>query len=331
MLSPARWLIVAVFAACCALAHAATDTVLVIESYHKEFAWDASYRQAISDKLSPRYAVEFFEMNTKRLPAAEHQKMAAKALARIEQLRPALIILGDDAALSHLGTTIDKLGIPAVYLGINNNPRLYNEGRVFKHITGVLERPLIKRNIAFIRQIVPDARRILVLFDKDLTSTIIGSELFYGRKSVFIEGIEVVFQQHGTYFAWQTAVSEAKSDGFQAIFAGLYQSLKQDDGTIANPEAVITWSSQKTPVPLFGFWDFAIGPDKAIGGLVCSGKEQGEAAADIALRIIERGESVSSIVPRTAPQGHLVFSKKQLSRFALKLPTSLEKHAHWVE
>lgn len=317
--------------ACSLLAHAADQTILVVESYHAEFAWDAAYRDALTRRLAPEFGLEFFEMDTKRLPPDRHPAMAQKALARIKQQRPVLVILGDDAALKSLGREIERLEIPAVYLGINNNPRFYNDGRMFAHITGVLERPLIKRSIAFVRQIVPDTRRVLVLFDKDLTSTIIGNEVFYGRESLSIEGVEVVFQQYGTFSEWQRAVLEAKDKGFQAIFAGLYQALKGAGGATVDAEEVITWTSRKTAVPLFGFWDFAIGPDKSAGGLVCSGKEQGNAAAEIALKILRQGEKPAAIPPRTAPQGNLVFSRKQLSRFGLSVPPALASHVQFVD
>ncbi len=325
-----RFLIFLLCAACTSVS-AASNTILVVEGYHAEFAWDSSYRQALRERLSPRFALEFFEMNTKRLPVAKHPEMAKRALARIQELRPALVFLADDAALKYLGPQLDALSIPVVYLGINNNPRLYSKEGAFRNITGVLERPLIKRSVAFIRQIIPSAQKVLLLFDTDMTSGILFDEVFHGRASILIEGVEVVFQRHANFADWKAAVLEAESRGYQAIVAGLYQSLKNNDGSIADPDEVIVWTSRQSRLPLFGFWDFSIGPDKAIGGLVCSGNEQGQAAAEIAVRILERGEKPAAIHPTTAPQGSFIFSRKQLTRFGLKLPPAIERQARLID
>ncbi len=49
------------------LAQNAKPTVLVIESYHKEFYWDAAYRKGIENIIGDRVHLHYFEMDTKRL------------------------------------------------------------------------------------------------------------------------------------------------------------------------------------------------------------------------------------------------------------------------
>ena len=41
--------------------------ILVIQSYHKEYAWDKAYVKALKEKLGIDHKLSFFEMDTKRL------------------------------------------------------------------------------------------------------------------------------------------------------------------------------------------------------------------------------------------------------------------------
>lgn len=305
----------------CQPVQAAGNTILVIESYNVEMPWDISYKEALQEALGKKYKLEYFQMDTKRLPKDKHAAMADKAWARYEALHPILVILGDDAALQFLAPRLGATSTPVVYLGINNNPRAYFDAEVIKNITGVLERPLLKRNIAFAHQLLPNAKRALVLFDTDVTSQVVRQETFGGQSELEIGGVSIDFKLVGEWELWKQAILDA-GQKYDMIFVGLYQALRDSSGKNANADDVARWTSENTPVPSFGFWDWAVGPDKTIGGLVLYGKEQGKAAAEIALKILS-GTSPGSIYPVTADRGHFLFSKKQLAKYKITLPPSI--------
>jgi ABC-type uncharacterized transport system substrate-binding protein len=302
-------------------------TIFIVESYHEGMAWDHDYKQALKLRLADRYRFTGTALDTKRLPEFRHREMANRALAQIREQRPALVVLGDDAALRLVGPDLDKMGIPGVYLGINNNPRAYGP---FRNITGVLERPLMKRNTVLVREMLPDIQKILVLFDRNEASRVIFQESFSGQSSYSIGGVRVELKMVDSFERWQLAVSGAARDGYGAIVAGLYQSLLGRDGQVADENQVIAWTSANTPVPLFGFWDFQVGADKAIGGLVLNATHQGEAAARLIEQILEHGTAPAAIFPYTAPQGEYLFSRSQLKRFKLQLPADVAPRAHFV-
>ena len=54
--------------------------------------------------------------------------------------------------------------------------------------------------------------------------------------------------------------------GYDVILLGLYHTLRDDTGKHVEAEKVLEWTSENTPVPSFAFWDFLLGPRKAIGG-----------------------------------------------------------------
>ena len=308
---------------------AAKPAILVVESYNVEMEWDVSYKQALEEALGQKYKLEYFQMDTKRLPKDQHAAMADKAWARYQALQPVLVILGDDAALKFLANRLGATSTPVVYLGINNNPREYFDANIIKNITGVLERPVLKRNIAFAHEIMPNAKRALVLFDTDVTSQVVLKDTFGGQHQLVINGVDVDLKLIGEWELWQKEVLDAKQN-YDMIFLGLYQALRDRAGKSVNTtDEVARWTSENSPVPTFGFWDWAVGPDKTIGGLVLYGREQGKAAAEIALKILS-GTPPAQIYPVTADRGHFLFSKRQLERYKIVLPVAIARETSWT-
>ena len=98
----------------------------------------------------------------------------------------------------------------------------------------------------------------------------------------------------GTVKAWQEAVLSAKGD-YDAIIFGIYQTLKNADGSAVDPEELAAWSANNTPVPPFAFWDFGVGANRSIGGLVLDGKSMGKSVAVMVKKILEQGVIPSSL------------------------------------
>lgn len=306
------------------------ETILVIESYHAEHPWDASYRSGIEKTLGSDYDLHYFEMNTKRVPASQYPNRARMAWELYQKTRPVLVILGDDNALKYLGPRFVQTDTPVVYLGINRNPRDYN--MVGHHnITGILERPLMKRSIALIRQITQaKAKKVLILFDSGTTSKTSVVEVFGGKTSISLIGIQMDLKLIGKLSQWKKSVLNAQKEGYDALFVGLYHTITDHTGKHVPDEKILKWTSKNTPVPPFCFWDFAVGPEKTAGGLVLFGQPQGEEAGKLARQILS-GKSPGKIKPVTAQRGRLLFSKSQLKKWGLTLPGPVAAKAHYTE
>lgn len=312
-----------------AAVYAQQKSILVVESYNAEYSWDASYKKALQDNLGAKYKLEFFEMDTKRLSTDQHQKMSDLAWKKYLDLKPDLVVLGDDAALKYLANRFIETKTPVVFLGINNNPRTYITTPA-KNFTGVLERPLLKRSIANLHELLPAAKKVLVLFDNDLTAQVVKKESFYDKGSIDVGGITVDLRLLGTLDAWHETILSTKGQ-YDAIIIGLYQAVKNTDGTPANPEELITWASKNTPVPPFAFWDFGVGANKSIGGLVLDGKSMGESASVMVKKILEEGATPSSIIFDFNNRGLFLFSKAQLTKWKLTLPKDILSKATLVD
>lgn len=311
-----------------ASAYAAEKTILVIESYHSGYAWDASYLDGLHETLAGKYKLVNFEMDTKRQPKSLYQKQADLAWQKYEEIRPDLVILGDDNALKYLGPKFNETQTPVVFLGINKNPREYVE--MGKNITGVLERPIFTLAIGSITEIIkPKPDKILVLFDNGTTSQASVAEAFKEKASTNLSGVKVDLRLISNFQLWQQTVLQAKDSGYDAIVVGLYHTIVGNDGKNIPAEEVMTWTSANTPVPPFGFWDFSVGKDQTIGGFVLYGKEQGITAAKMATQILQ-GTAPQDIRPVVGKKGQFVFSKSALEKYQLTLPESIANKAQMI-
>ncbi len=308
-----------------------SNKILIVESYHKEYEWDRSYKEGLSEKLSSDYELISFEMDTKRVPSSEYENRAKLAYETFEQTDPSLVILGDDNALKYLGPRLSKTGVPVVYLGINRNPEDYL-GRNTANFTGVLERPLLKRSLYTVTKILgADIKKVLVLFDSGTTSKASLDHYFHGSEQINLSGITVDLRLIGEWDLWKQTVLQSQQNGYDAIFIGLYHTIFDKDDKHINADRVLTWTTKNTPVPHFGFWDFSVGPDKTIGGLVLYGKQQGLAAGEIAKRILAFDKKPSDIAPKIAERGRYLFSRSLLEKYNLKLPKEFAFEADFVD
>ncbi len=309
-------------------ARAEPKTILVIESYHPEYLWDAGYKEGLKETLGKDYKLVFYAMDTKRLPKSEHQKMADGGWARYLEVKPILTILGDDAALKYLGPKFALEKIPVVFLGINGNPRNYFK-TLPTNMAGILERPILKRSLVYIQKVFPQAKNGLVLFDTDLTSQCVKDEIFGGKEKLNIAGIDVDIKLIATMDDWNSAVASSKGK-YDFIITGLYQNIKDQAGKPVDPEDVIKWASANSALPLFAFWDFAVGPDKAIGGLVLYGRDMGLLAGEMVQKVLS-GTPPSKISYVQDTQGVFLFSKKQLDKWKIVLPADVRAGAKMTE
>ena len=121
-----------------------------------------------------------------------------------------------------------------------------------------------------------------------------------------------------------------RQNGYEAIFLGLYHTLTDEQGLHVSEQQVLAWTSANSPVPLFGFWEFAVGPHRTIGGLVLDGHTQGEKAAELANAILA-GTAPQALSPRAAQRGEYLFSRSELARWQLEAPSRWQGRVTYVD
>ncbi|TFH91138.1 ABC transporter substrate-binding protein [Vibrio ouci] len=299
--------------------------VLLIESYHSEFEWDKSYVQGIQDTLQQGIELETYQMDTKRVPPSEYEKMAELAFVKYIELNPDVVILGDDNALKYMWPMIFDDPISVVFLGINSNPReVFKDHQGQAKVTGVLERPLFVKTIGELKHFLSDKEmKVRIMFDSGVTSNI--ARQYIERQYLMIKhnlGVEIEIVSAGTKQEWQKNIVSAADENFSVIIVGLYQTLIDREGNNVPADDVITWTHQNSELPVFAFWDFAVASDKAAGGVVLFGNSQGVMAGTLVNRIVN-GESARSIPIQIGNQGKAIYSTSAMERWSMTPPE------HW--
>ncbi|GAA4501200.1 ABC transporter substrate-binding protein [Pseudaeromonas paramecii] len=300
--------------------------VLVIHSYHPGHPWIHDYSRGLAVSL-PNQQLTHVYLDTKRLPPSQFAAQGDLAWQSYLQRKPDLVILGDDIAIDLLALRIANHGTPVVFLGMNDNPR---HGDIYGQplITGVLERPLMKRNLVEMTQMLGEVRRVKVLFDASSVASTALRDNFGSKRQVTLGRLRVDLVQTNDYQQWKQQVLAAKDKGFRALFVGLYHTLKDESGQPVDAETVLQWSAQHSPVPLFAFWEFSVGPQGAVGGLVIQGYEQGLLAGQLAQQILT-GTAPSALPIRIGERASYWFSRSQLKRWQLTPRLRENSHINW--
>ncbi|WP_179958174.1 ABC transporter substrate-binding protein [Chitinimonas arctica] len=300
--------------------------VLVVESYHAAYLWDAGYTGALQHGLAGRAKLSFFEMDTKRLPKESHAAMGDKAWALIQASKPDAVVLGDDAALKFLGPRLAGSRLPVVYLGINGSPTTYLD-KPAPNITGVLERPSIRQTLLLAKQMQPELKRILVLLDTDLTSKQMYDYTFQSRPRQMVAGIDVSVQLVDTLAAWQKAV-QSFSGPDHALLMLTYFSLKEGERPVSGQE-VLEWTTGKAGIPTYCNNDYAIGRGLAMAGYVNAAAEQGAQA--VPLILAKLADPMRVMPPVTPSTYRLLISRSAIARWGIAVPRELQEKAEWVD
>jgi hypothetical protein len=303
--------------------------VLLVNSYHQGFQWVRDYTESMMKQLDSDVSLTSFDLDTKRIPETQFVAKANEAISLIDVAKPDVVVLADDNALMLLGQKVKDRGIPIVFLGVNGNPR--DVLKEISGITGVLERPLLKRSVLSLNEVFDQQfRRIAVLFDITTTSKMLLERYFKSHRMQF-EGYRADLEMFSTFDEWKHFVSTCVHKGYDALLLGVYNRLLADDGKTMVPyRDVARWTAVNSAVPVFAFWEFSVAPDMAAGGLVLSGKDQGASAGDMVMRIL-RGADVSDMSPVIARQGMLLFSRGGLQHWNLTIPEEYREVVELIE
>ena len=305
--------------------------VLLIHSYHPQFAWTAELTRGVRDELSGLVAEEdlYIEyMDARRfMDDAEHERRFLELLRySYSKFRPDLVMTGDDVALDFVLRHRKELfpGIPVVFSGVN----IPNEARLAKerNITGVEEGMAITDNLRLIRRLHPDLERLVLLSDesglgKKMTRQAL-QELNQPAMASEMRGVELDVWNHFDY-AELISRLHALPEHTVVLLLALHRFSDGSYFAHAEPLPGITAAS---PAPVYGQFGSILLGKGVVGGLMNDGYEHGHAAAALARRILSGTPADSiAIVPRAEYRPR--FDYWALRRFHIdpaKLPDNSE-------
>jgi PAS domain S-box-containing protein len=319
--SPAAYLLffllLAVLLAPCdaAVAGQAPGKVLLLTSYHQGDRWNDSVvqgiRQALGSLESVNLSIENLDM--RRYTDPDHTRVTTEYIRAKYQSRPQdLVLVSDDPALNFLLAVREDLfpNTPVVFCGINNfSPNLI-QGQ--SNITGVNEALSLEATLELALKLFPQTTRIMAVVSDTEANGRTNLEQYRAaaaRMKVLVQFDELLNMTDKD--APETLSRLPKN----SLVLRLIDLLKPEGGYVPIKDTIRILSTH-APVPVFTLWSFDLG-DGALGGFVSSGQDQGRAAGNLAIRILEGQEADQIPVIMDSPNVPM-FDYNMMKRFGIK-------------
>ncbi len=309
----------------------AAKTIVLINSYHTGYEWSDLCLQGFSDVIEPGNAIISYEMDTKRNSADHFEQISNSIWEKVVKAHPDIVVTMDDNALKFFGQrVVSELGVPIVFMGVNDNPRAYFiNKRIPSLVSGVMERPLVEQNITFLSQLLPlKNKRILLMMDNSVTTNSFIETVFTSHRNLLVDEVNLEVFTVSSLKEWQQKIKSLSADNYDALIIGSFGSLRDNQNRQVPLETISLWTSKHSKLPIFSFWENETGKGKAIGGLVMAGYEHGRTTAEIVNEIL----SSRTIPPIKLPKkGKFIFSQSELERWNIQLPENIKKRSELVE
>ena len=291
-----------------------TPQVIILNSYHRGFAWSDAEELGVLEKLREVYPdidVPIEYLDAKRYPGQEHlARMRDFLLTKYQKDKFDLVVALDNPALEMLLLYNQELfpGVPVVFAGVSNFEQYNLTERGL--VTGVAEMQNVKDTLGIAMTLHPHTEEILVL--DDYTSSGITSR----REAetlipLFEERVHIRFLPPVTFAEARAEVASLSPGSLVLIHSFSTDSVGQNL-SLAESTRILTADAK---VPVYAGHETRLGYG-IVGGYLLGGEDHGQRAADIALRIL-RGEDPNTIPVYTKSTARPMFDYVQLERFNL--------------
>ena len=279
-------------------ANNARPRVLVLQSYDLEYNWTRDIDVGLSRVfLNKPLMIRKHYMDTKRQPDrafAEKQGVVARRI--IDEWRPDVLIAVDDDAQRYAAKFYNNHpSMKIVFAGINGEVKPYGYD-TSKNATGILER---KQLLAVRDAMIEGARskpgRQLRLAKIGDTSGSVKEDTHFIQEFDWKPAKLVSVDLVKTFDEWKAAVKKANEDA-DFILTTNYRRIEysKDNRKLVPPKELVKWTEDNSAIPIIGTNGFYV-EDGGMFAVATSPFEQGETAAEMALKIIEKGVEPKTI------------------------------------
>jgi two-component system cell cycle sensor histidine kinase/response regulator CckA len=300
--------------------------ILVLHSYNKGYIWTDDIDKGIEATVHKSIKhPEFYTtyMDTKRFNDKSYlEKYYEMFKQKYRGIHIDIIITSDDSAYQFMLAHGDELfpDVPVVFNGVNS----FSESMFHKlalsrqqRFTGIVEDVDIKKTFDVALTLHPNTKHVYVIND---TSEV--GKALHAQTEQFIPAlkgdVKVVFLEDMEIGEIVERVRTMPKDSL-IIFLIFFRDRS---GRVFSNDESFRIIQEKASVPIYSCWDIYNGLGVA-GGLQTTGYAQGEAAALLAIRILN-GEKPSSIPIIDYSPKQYIFDYIQLKRFNIN-PASLPK------
>jgi ABC-type uncharacterized transport system substrate-binding protein len=265
-----------------------------VMSFDSPWRWTdgqfAGFKEGLGEDVKAEYKV--FQMDIKRHATpeakAERGAMARKA---IDEWKPDLVYISDDAGIENVAAHYANTGLPIVFSGANRTLTEHKlEGT--KNITGVLEEEHFVESVRLLRTMAPNVRRIAVICDEAAHWPPVIQRI---RDRVSrLEGVEIAaVDVLGSYAEFQNKVRKYPEVADAVLYLGIF-NFKDDKGQTVPYESLQRWVVENSKLPDISFWIDRI-HFGVLASVTVSEQEQGIAAGRLARAILVDGKAPSTL------------------------------------
>lgn len=292
----------------------AEHEILILHSYHEGFTWTDDIQAGIRESMAlagraPEFHVEY--MDSKRHPEPEFTYLNYLLLReKYRDTTFSVVLTSDDNAFNFARLYRQSLfkNAPIVFCGVNYlaDPVSLSE----QGITGVLESYDIVGTVQAAARLLPEARKLYVI--NDATPTGIGNHnRFEEARHLLPEQLEIELLENMSMTRLLERLPSLPPDSFI-----LLMSFNRDrDGNTYSYEESCRRIAGVSPVPVFSFWDFYLGSG-SVGGMVTSGRHQGQAAGDLARGILDGQKAADLPIVTKSPNAY-IFDARAMKKYGL--------------
>lgn len=290
--------------------------ILLLNSYHEGFKGTddiVNGFRAVVTEAFPQAHIKTEYLDSKYYSGAEYDEIVSRLLSyKYENPQFDLIVSSDDYAFNIVEKYYHDLfsQLPVVFCGTNAFDVRRLEGR--ENFVGVDERPSFKESIDLVFKLRPETRHIVVIHDDSITGQL-NSKTFRSEASDYSKKAEFEYLAGLPLETLIAKIQKLSPDTVAFYFASF---VKTSNGKYYSSGEALEILSAKSPVPIFGGWEFSLNHG-IIGGKLINLVEHGSQAGRIAVEIL-KGNSPSSMPKLFPSPNSFMFDDKELRRFDIK-------------
>lgn len=311
--------------------------ILILQSYDSSYAWTRDVDIGLHRVLDKHtdWSIRWHYMDLKRHPSqAKRDEAGAFARRLIDQWVPKILIAIDDDAQAYAARFYNNSpNILIVFAGINGDAAAYGYDKT-SNVTGIVER----KQLTAIRDAIQNSNlgatvlsskrkngdellRLMHLSDQ--SGSVEDDDRFirnFDWLPLLFTGSRLV----NTYAAWQAAVLSAPNRADVVLLTN-YRLLARSssDPTLVPAAEVVAWTQANSLLPLIGANSFFV-EDGGMLAIGTSGFEQGEVAANMAVRLMDGHTKPTDIAQTETRQFVVSMRAKALAAHKLTLPKMYE-------
>ncbi|MGD8833544.1 MAG: ABC transporter substrate binding protein [Desulfobacteraceae bacterium] len=290
--------------------------ILLLNSYHQGYKGTDDIVRGFSAAIAqafPHASIKTEYLDSKYYSGSEYDEILHQLLRhKYEGHHFDLIVASDDFAFNIVEKYYNDFfsQLPVVFCGTN----AFNVKRLVGRETfvGVDERPSFKESIDLVFRLRPETKHIVVIHDDSITGQI-NSKAFRSEARDFNKKAEFKYLAGLPMETLIEQIQKLTPDTTAFYFASFVKTV---NGKHYSSGEALEILSTKSPVPIFGGWEFSLNHG-IIGGKLINLVKHGSLAGHLAVEIL-KGKSPTSLPKLSPSPNSFMFDDKMLKRFKIK-------------